>query len=105
MNNSSMSQPIRKNLEGWTTIASGDNDVEILECKIRVNYFSQAVDIANRLSPLVMQYEPLDSEYAIRVNLTRWVVEVRMSVPAGHWESESQEMLAMSISKMTSSKL
>lgn len=99
-----MSQPIRRNLEGWSTIASGDNDVEILEYKIRVNYFSQAVDIANRLSPLVMQYESVDSEYTLRVNLTRWVVEVRMSVPAGHWESENQEILAMSISKMASSK-
>jgi hypothetical protein len=104
MNNFHASQPIRENLEGWSTIDSGDNSVEILECQIRVDNFSQAVDITNDLSPLVMQYEPLDSEYTIRVNLTRWVVEVRMSAPTGRWESEKQEILAMSISKMTSLK-
>ena len=100
MNNSSISQPIRGNLEGWTTIASGDNDVEILECKIPVNDFSQAVNIANQLSPLVMQYESQGSEYAIRVNLSRWIVEVRLSAPTGYWESEAQEKLATSISKL-----
>ena len=98
-----MNQPVRGNIEGWSTIASGDNDVEILECKIRVNNFSQAVDVANKLSPLVMQYEPLDSEYTIRVNLTRGVVEVHMSVPKGYWESEGQEKLATSVAKMTNS--
>jgi hypothetical protein len=97
MNKPIRSQPIRENEAGWTIVDAGDNGVEILEHRISVNNFSQATDIANRLSPLVMAYEPLDSEYTIRVNLTRWVVEVRLSAPKGLWESEAQEQLAKGV--------
>lgn len=94
---------MREDIAGWSTIDSGDNNVEIIECKIRVGTFAQAVAAANELAPLVEEHEPLDSQYTIRVNLTRWVVEIRMSVPKGFWESENQKKLAEGIAKFANS--
>ena len=100
MNTSHEAQPIRENVPGWTTIVTGDNGVELLEHRMKVTDFSQAVEVANKIAPLVMRYEPLDSEYTLRVNLTRWVVESRLSVPAGCWESAAQEKLAKGIAEI-----
>jgi hypothetical protein len=101
MNTSHEPQPIRENVPGWTTIVTGDNGVELLEHRIKVTDFSQAVEVANKIAPLVMRYEPLDSDYTLRVNLTRWAVESRLSVPTGCWESEAQEKLAKGIAEIS----
>ena len=61
MQDSKPDLPIRVNIPEWITILSGDNDVEIMECKIRVQDFAEAVEVATKIAPLVMQYEPLDS--------------------------------------------
>ena len=101
MNTCHEAQPIRENVPGWTTIVTDDNGVELLEHCIKVTDFSQAMEVANKIAPLVMRYEPLDSEYTLRVNLTRWVVESRLSVPMGCWESEGQEKLAKGIAEIS----
>jgi hypothetical protein len=98
-------QPIRNDITGWKTISSGDSDVEILEHRIRVSDFSQATDVANRITPLVVRYEPLDSEYTIHVNLARSAVEVTLSVPKGCWESEAQKHLAEGVIEVTNRQI
>ena len=101
MNTPVENRPIRKTPDGWTIISSADNGVEIIEHRVGVENFAQAVDIASNISPLVMKYEPLDSEYTVRVNLSRWMVEVHMSVPTGFWESDAQKKSAERIVETT----
>src|SRR5438045_5929840 len=94
MTNTETNRPLREDMAGWKLIASADNDVEILECKIRVDNFSEGADVANKIAPLVMQYEPLDSDYTIHVNVAQQMVDITMTVPKGFWASEDQKKLA-----------
>ena len=100
MNTPLSNLPIRENNPEWMTIVSGDNDVEIIECKIEVDNFAHAAEVAAKMAPIVMQYETYDSEYALRVTLARYGVEARLTVPAGHWESESQRKLTEGIAEL-----
>ena len=100
MNTNKSNFPIRESNPEWITIVSGDNDVEIIECKIEVDNFAHAVEVAAKMAPIVMQYEALDSDYALRVTLARYGAEARLTVPAGRWESESQRKLTEGIAEL-----
>lgn len=101
MNDAHINQIVRHDVTGWTVVDSDDNDVEIIARQIDVDNFAQAVEVANKIAPIVMQYEPLDSGFALHVRLTRWVVELRLSVPKGCWESVAQEKLATNLAKIS----
>ena len=101
MSDAHTNQLVRSDVEGWTVVDSDDNDVEIIARQIDVDNFAQAVEVANKIAPIVTQYEPLDSGFALHVRLTRWVVELRLSVPKGYWESALQEKLAISLAKIS----
>lgn len=98
MNSVDTSRIPRSDTHDWSVIVSGDNDVDLVQHVIPVNNLDEAAQKANTIAALVMKHD--QSDYT-QITLRAQRVEITMSTPGNGWWSESQEQLAIAISRFT----
>jgi|GEM_PF-3545415 len=84
----------RTNAYGWTTLASGDNDVDLLQYVIKVHNLTEAAQKAPAIAALTIKHN--QAEYT-QMTLTEWRIEIIISTPGDGWWSEEQRGLAEGI--------
>ena len=97
MNSDNTNELKRASDPRWSTIASGDNGIELLQYVIDVAVFNEAARVGTEIASWIAPYGREDPVVFTQVSLRGWRVEIGLAAPIGEWTSVSQQKLASTI--------
>jgi len=99
MNSDKTANAARTMKAGWNVIFTGDNGLDELEFRIKVENINESSQIANNISSMIMNYERPDDIFNTLISLFDFKVEIRVVLPTGTWGTAAQQEFTTLISE------